>query len=327
MAYKTWPNSLENGPSLYLWRLVAVAQTAVWFFVLPVVCKPHWEWFWGLPLLSHPLAKQVLLNEMGFLYFIIACVLIVPIYAGNYPFFEQFRITDQSNYGGPCKDFDFRSDKKEVRDKFWSLTKQSLGLYLFNYGILVPVLTVGKFLVLGDNMSFSTSDWPSNRTLFLHNIAMTLIHEFAFYWSHRLAHIPSLYRYHKVHHAYKQNTIMASMHEHPIDYIVTIAGPALLTVILVSPHSFTLFQWIAWIIVANIDDHCGYEFPFSPVRWFYLAGGTDMHEYHHSHSSNFNCFASKLALYDVLFDSKTSWMNWRNKKLALGAEKPSKKAE
>jgi len=42
------------------------------------------------------------------------------------------------------------------------------------------------------------------------------------------------------------------MHEHPVDYVITLAAPALLAVIVVHPHSVTLFQWIAWLLVANI---------------------------------------------------------------------------
>lgn len=163
------------------------------------------------------------------------------------------------------------------------------------------------------------------------------------------------------------------MHEHPVDYVITLAAPALLAVIVVHPHSVTLFQWIAWLLVANIgqtkkaldgrikrthlhwrffvhsvlprqrnlsflvffkrmhlvapqhlvtrslsavnvlllclwlllgrvlaDDHCGYAFPWSPVRWFPLSANTDQHEFHHS--KNMGCFASKLAIYDQLFD-------------------------
>jgi sterol desaturase/sphingolipid hydroxylase (fatty acid hydroxylase superfamily) len=300
-----WPKSMERK---YLWRVVAICLSLIWFFVTPVILKPHWEWFWSP---FSPVMKQILLNEMGFFYFAIATALMLPIYAGNFNFFEQFRICE--------RDWDWKSEKPEVRSAFWALSRRSLALFFFNYGLLVPALTFGKYLLLGDNMSFSVEDWPSYQTLFVHNIAMTLIHEIGFYWSHRLAHLPSLYKFHKVHHEYKQNTILASMHEHPIDYIITIAGPALLTVVVVAPHSFTLFQWIAWIIVANIDDHCGYEFPFSPVRWFWMAGGTDMHEFHHS--KNLGCFASKLALYDFLFDSKQKYVDWRSRRLADMAAK------
>ena len=316
MKVASWPLSEEG---TFAWRLFGACLSAAWFVTVPILCKPYWEQIWSLPLLENPLAKQILLNEMGFLYFVAATITMLPIYAGNFQFFEQYKICE--------REWDWRSENKEIRDAFWTLTKKSIVLYFFNYGILVPLLTVGKYLVLGDNMSFSVSDWPDLQTLLIQNILMTLIHEFFFYWSHRLAHIPSLYRFHKVHHEYKQNTILASMHEHPIDYIVTIAGPALLTIMIVQPHSFTLFMWIAWVIVANIDDHCGYEFPWNPVRWFWMAGGTDMHEYHHS--GNLGCFASKLALYDVIFDSKTNWQNWRSKRLSkiMGAETSTKKKD
>ena len=219
-------------------------QALCWFFLLPAALKPVWEGFWsGLS----PLYAQLLLNVTGFFYFFAYAVVMLPIYYAEIPFFEQFKISDQP--------WAWRSPKEEVRRKFWALSGRSVRYFFVNYGFLVPVLTAGKYFVLGDNMSFSTRDWPSYQTLFLHNMALTLVHEFAFYWSHRIAHIPSLYKYHKVHHEYTQNTILASQHEHPIDYIVTIATPALVAVSVVNPHSVTLFQWIAWILVANIDDH------------------------------------------------------------------------
>ena len=102
---------------------------------------------------------------------------------------------------------------------------------------------------------------------------------------------------------------MAAQHEHPIDYVITIAAPALLAVAVVAPHSFTLFQWLGWLIMANIDDHVGYAFPWSPVRWFPLAAATEQHEFHHS--KNMGCFASKLSIYDTLFKSELPYLKWR----------------
>jgi sterol desaturase/sphingolipid hydroxylase (fatty acid hydroxylase superfamily) len=189
----------------------------------------------------------MLLNLTGFVYFFAYAVVTLPIYYAEIPFFEQFKISDQP--------WAWRSPKEEVRRKFWELSRRSVRYFFINYGLLVPALTAGKYYLLGDCMSFSTNDWPSYQTLFLHNMALTLVHEFAFYWSHRLAHHPKLYKYHKVHHEYTQNTILASQHEHPIDYVVTIATPALVAVSVVNPHSVTLFQWIAWILIANLDDH------------------------------------------------------------------------
>lgn len=285
----------------YGWTLLAALQSAVWFFALPPLMKPHWETLWSR---FSPLEKQVILNQMNVVYFVGYTLMMLPIYYGNYPFFEQYKISD--------KPWAWRSDQKEKRDAFWALSARSLKLYSVNAFILVPALTAGKYFLLGDNMSFSTADWPTYWELLRDNWCMTLVHEFGFYWSHRFAHHPRLYKFHKVHHEYKQNTVLAAQHEHPIDYVITIATPALLAVVAVDPHSFTLFQWIAWLIVANLDDHCGYAFPWSPVRWFWLAAATDQHEFHHS--KNLGCFASKLGLYDRLFKSDLKYLAWRAKR-------------
>ena len=95
-----------------------------------------------------------------------------PIYRGNYSF-EQYKISD--------KPWAWRAEKKEDRDAFWALSARSLKLYSMNAFILVPVLTAGKYFLLGDNMSFRTADWPTYLELFRDNWAMTLVHEFGFY--------------------------------------------------------------------------------------------------------------------------------------------------
>ena len=283
----------------FAWKLVAAAQAALWFFALPPLCKPYWQRLWALS--PGSLASQMILNQLALFYFVVYGLVMLPIYRGNYPFFEQYKISD--------KPWAWRSEKQEVRDAFWALSFRSVKLFSFNFGVLIPILTAGKFFMLGDNMSFDDQDWPSYAILLRDNVVMTLVHEFGFYWCHRLAHHPKLYKFHKVHHEYHQNTILAAQHEHPIDYIVTIATPALLAVSAVGPHSFTLFQWIAWLITANIDDHVGYEFPWSPVRWFPFAAATDMHEFHHSR--NMGCFASKLNINDRIFNSEQPYLMWR----------------
>ena len=242
--------------------------------------------------------------------FVVYGLVMWPVYRGGYPFFEQYKISD--------KPWAWQSPEREVREAFWALSRRSAKLCSFNLLVLVPILSTAKFLVMGDNMSFSDSDWPSHGTLLRDNVAMSLIHEFGFYWCHRLAHHPKLYKYHKVHHEYHQNTVLAAQHEHPVDYVVTIATPALVAVSAVSPHSFTLFQWAAWVIMANIDDHVGYEFPWSPVRWFPCAAATAMHEFHHA--KNMGCFASKLNIYDRIFDSERPYLKWRAARDAKAGE-------
>ncbi|GMI07962.1 hypothetical protein TrVE_jg13305 [Triparma verrucosa] len=301
--------SKSSKPIEYALTCVAILLSAFWFFALPPLIRPYWEGLWSG---YSPLAKQVILNQINVVYFVIFFLGMLPIYRGNYPFFEQYKISD--------KPWAWKSDKQKERDAFWKLSKKSLRLYAVNAFLLVPALTAGKFFLLGDNMSFSASDeeWPSYWELLRDNWIMTLVHEFGFYWTHRLAHLPQFYKYHKVHHEYKQNTVLASQHEHPIDYIITIATPALMAVVVAAPHSFTLFHWVFWLLIANYDDHCGYSFPWSPVRWFPLAGLTDQHEFHHS--KNMGCFASKLGIYDMIFKSDTVYNKWKAKREGMKVE-------
>ena len=243
-------------------------------------------------LLGHCL--QMVLNQIALVYFVVYALVMLPIYRGTMRALSSTRSAISHGHG----------EKQEVRRVLGPLA--SVGQAVRS--------TLARFhphrrqvLRMGDNMS-GDADWPSYRILLLRQPGHDAVHEFGFYWCYRLAHHPKLDKYHKVHHEYHQNMVLAAQHEHPIDYIVTIATPALLAVS-GRAQSFTLFQWIAWLVMANIDDHVGYEFPWSPVRWFPFAAATDMHEFHHS--KNMGCFASKLNINDRIFNSEQPYLRWR----------------
>ena len=154
------------------WKCVAALQSAFWFFLLPALCRPYWAHAWALA--PGPFASQVMLNLMSQSLYVIYGLVMWPIYRGSYPFFEQYKISD--------KPWAWQSKEREVRDAFWALSRRSAKLCSFNLLVLVPMLLAVKFFVLGDNVSFGDSDWPSYGTLLRDNVAMTLVHEFGFYW-------------------------------------------------------------------------------------------------------------------------------------------------
>jgi sterol desaturase/sphingolipid hydroxylase (fatty acid hydroxylase superfamily) len=221
-----------------------------------------------------------------------------PIYYIQHPFFEQFKIQD--------KPWPWLNKNEKVRKAFWNLAKRSLKLATVNLFILAPILSLLKIQTLAllgfKGPSFATDDksWPSFQKSFFDVIFLTMIHEFGFYVSHRLMHSYTfLYKFHKVHHEYKENIALAAQHNHSIDFVLSIALPALLALSIVKCHSVTQFQWTLWTMYANLDDHVGYSFPWSPVRWFPLAALTDEHEFHHA--KNLGCFGSKLSIYNTIF--------------------------
>ena len=250
----------------------------------------------------------------------------VPSYVTfrNVEFIQQYKIsTEPWPWLAISKQSNRDDDKKDAlsekqRQQFWRRTNKSIVLDFFNLFVLIPALIHIKTIYISSHvMSFSIEDFPepsiqSAATL----LSMGIIHEFGFYWTHRLMHMyPSLYKYHKVHYEYKQNNVLSSQHFHVIDFLISIAIPTILTVEIVRPHGVTHLQFGLWLLTANFDDHLGYAFPWSAVRWFPWSAGTDAHEFHHS--VNMGCYGSKLSLWDWMFRSDNVYNEWRKKRWSL----------
>lgn len=302
------PRNVQS-PRVTTWTPLVLAQVYIWLFVLPTLCKPYWETFWTS---LTPLQADLVLNSVGMVFFPLFCLAMLPVYNMELPFFEQYKISD--------KPWPWRKDQPQhIQDAFWKLSWRSIKLFLFNNLILIPALTIANYKMVNMMKEFGVilqppshldEDWPTTIEMIHQNLLLTITHEFFFYTSHKIMHKPQFYRWHKVHHEYKQNTILACQHNHSIDYILSIAGPAVLTITIVSPsHSIIKLQNLIWVLYSNYDDHTGYSFPWSPVRWFPLAGLTDHHEFHHSH--NIGCFASKLCLFDKLFGTEVRYLKWK----------------
>lgn len=249
---------MQGAPSIY--SILGALQAALWFFALPQLCRPLW------PLIFERLSPQIseaLLWAAIFPYFVLyALVVALPPYLLEWDLFEQFKISK-----GP---WPWKDKREDVRKEFWKLTRRSLPIDSVNMLVLVPIYVYVKNVLLPSRTSsFSVDDWPTYWESLSDIITSVVVHEFLFYWSHRLMHIyPMLYKHHKVHHEYKQNNILSAQHFNPIDHLFSIAGPTILTAAIVLPHSMTQFQIGLWICTANFDDHLGYAFPWSPVRWF-----------------------------------------------------------
>jgi sterol desaturase/sphingolipid hydroxylase (fatty acid hydroxylase superfamily) len=304
------------------WMLVAILQSLFWLFGLPIICRKYiWDDIFNSAIIQRnsntsnsnsnsnsvvngiAIADFLLSFSTPVLFFISYNLIMIPIYIGRYSFFEQYKI--QKHLAWPWFD-----ERKNIRDGFWKLTFKSIKLSSINLLVLLPILTCLK-IVLQKKLSapnaneflFSTDDehWPTPYENCRDIITLSLIHELGFYFAHKMSHLyPTLYNYHKVHHEYKTNWTMASQHNHPIDFILSIGGPALLALVIVSKaHSMSQFQFILWTMYSNLDDHVGYSFPWSPVRWFPFSAMTNEHEFHHS--KNLGCFGSKLSIYNTLF--------------------------
>jgi len=269
----------------------------MWLFGLPLYFKKYWVTAFGS--FSNGQAEFII-NLVPIPFFIGYNLIMLPIYYIQHPFFEQFKIQNDTSW-------QWLDHREKKRRSFWALVVRSIKMISVNLFILLPILSFLKIYTLErlglDSPSAFAVDsdhWPSMiqncRDIFL----LSLVHELGFYTTHRMMHTyPSLYKYHKVHHEFKANIALASLHNHPVDFILSIGVPALLAISIINPHSSTQLLWSLWTLQANLDDHVGYSFPWSPVRWFPFAATTDEHEFHHS--KNLGCFGSKLSIFNSIF--------------------------
>jgi sterol desaturase/sphingolipid hydroxylase (fatty acid hydroxylase superfamily) len=306
------------------WMLVAILQSLFWLFGLPIFCRKYiWDDIFNTVIIRNnnsvtngiAIADFILSFTTPILFFVSYNLIMIPIYIGQYSCFEQYKI--QKHLVWPWFD-----ERQNIRDEFWKLTFRSIKLTSINLLVLLPALTCLKIVLQKKLLSsptnneflFSTDDehWPTPYENCRDIITLSLIHELGFYFTHKMSHLyPILYKFHKVHHEYKSNWTMASQHNHPIDYIFSIGVPAILALGLVSKaHSMSQFQWILWTMYANLDDHVGYSFPWSPVRWFPFSAATSEHEFHHS--KNLGCFGSKLSIYNSLFGGYERYNKYNN---------------
>ena len=296
----------QNEISIY--TILAMAQSFFWLFIFPDLCKPLWPETFGR-IQSH-FIQEVILNHCTTAVFILYTLCTLPIYYLQLPFFEQFKIS-------PDKKWAWQDNDVKKREEFWKMVTKSIKLCAFNLLFLVTTATVANRYLMDmiglPGPSFDVDNWPSKMDMARQIIMLTLIHEFLFHTAHKIVHIyPSLYKYHKVHHEYKNNVVIAAQHNHPIDYVISIALPVLAALTIVQPHSFTQCQWAIYILYTNLDDHVGYSFPFSPVRWFPFASLTQEHEFHHS--VNIGCYSSKLDVFERLFKTNSRFYPWEDKR-------------
>jgi len=297
------PPALQRGLSIY--SLPGALVSVLWFFAVPALCKPLWTTVFS-NFSSPQMAEVFLWSVVAPYYLIYVLIVALPPYLLGWEFFEQYKI---SNDPWPWKD-----ERESVRKEFWKLTYKSVWLDFFNICIGVPGCVYTKTILFPHrSMSFSIDDWPTQWELFVGVMAVVYVSEFGFYWTHRIMHAyPKLYQFHKFHHQYNQNNVLSAQYFHPIDFVFSIAAPVIATNTIIRPHGVTQLVAGLWIFTANLDDHLGYAFPWSPVRWFPFSAGTDAHEFHHSH--NKGCFGSKLSIWDSAFGTDRAYNEWRKKR-------------
>jgi sterol desaturase/sphingolipid hydroxylase (fatty acid hydroxylase superfamily) len=115
---------------------------------------------------------------------------------------------------------------------------QCLKTVLFNQYLIATPLDISLALLamhLGHPPALRiTADLPSLREIARDFVVSIVVREILFYYSHRLIHIPALYkRIHKIHHKFTAPIAPSAEYAHPIEHLVSNVLP-----IIVGPSPF-----------------------------------------------------------------------------------------
>ncbi|KAI9021855.1 hypothetical protein DFJ74DRAFT_670731 [Hyaloraphidium curvatum] len=130
--------------------------------------------------------------------------------------------------------------------------------------------------------------------------------DLGFYWFHRAAHHPRLYKHlHKQHHQFKVTNVGATAWNDAGESF----GIMIISDLTALLFKFDLFTWLVWILWSNILDfqvHCGYLFPWNPLN---LIIWPPVHDYHHW--QNRGNFATSH--WDFVFGTAGNFLAWRRR--------------
>jgi len=213
------------------------------------------------------------------------------IYYIRLPFFEQFKANSVP--------WPWEEDPKGWSKKLVSCFKA----FVTNQLLVFPAVFV--LIMMFFKCDVSVTHLPSLFTFLWQLIASLVIDDFFFYFGHRLLHHPYLYvRFHKQHHEFQNTVSYAAVYTHWVEFVITNALSVLSPLMLFqrNMHLITLAGFIFNRIVGTYETHSGYEFPWSPFKFFAFNAEPAFHNYHHL--KNMGNYGAHLWVWDYFF--KTS---------------------
>ena len=151
---------------------------------------------------------------------------------------------------------------------------------------------------------------PSCWSTFASFAVAYFVHDWLFYWSHRLSHSATFYRHvHKQHHAYTGTIGFAAEFASPFEQIVSMKVPTGAGAFLAGCHPAIWLVWMSYRLCQTYEAHSGYCFYGS---WLHSVGLTNsesaaFHDFHHTGNRG-NFGFGPPAYLDHCFGTMDAWL-------------------
>jgi methylsterol monooxygenase len=149
-----------------------------------------------------------------------------------------------------CDMFGYLKDRKLFRRNFMipkgNLIRQAVLQALISQLITSPILTYAMFPVFAFfGLQPLNSQLPSMFDIMKTMMIAHLFNDITFYWTHRLLHTKTLYRFHKQHHEFTGTVGIAAEYAHPIEVVLSNLIPSLGGVIFFGcHHPLVVITWL-----------------------------------------------------------------------------------
>ena len=154
---------------------------------------------------------------------------------------------------------------------------------------------------------------PSLLEVVTHVAASLFIYETLFYWGHRAMHHPLLYsRFHKLHHRFYVPVGFSAEYFHPVDNLISNVIPLIAGPLLLGSHMITFWVYTIVRVAEALDSHCGYDFWWSPFRYFPFRPSAEVHDFHHS--ANSGNYGGMMLIWDWLCGTDAAYKRFLAKK-------------
>lgn len=208
------------------------------------------------------------------IFYILGCNLILYTatcvaldYARNHKFFGKW--------------FDKESQPMSMKDRRDAIKTSMTNVLLSSLGVYVvyPYINISNHYhsIINECLKFS---------------GMLLLSDMMFYFTHRLMHLPQLYKFvHKKHHQHIHTNVWSSFYFSKSELLSTWLFVLMLPIVPFNPHYFTFGSYLTFVMLSLVKSHSGIN-----IKNTYTS------KYHDIHHLKFNVnYGTQLKVWDNLF--------------------------